>query len=91
MKNKNIYTSFALYVIALLIALLAPKSYSPNLFSQLGLGIVVILVLVGIFYGFKSIKAKESSWAGHLMIVIGGLILASPLILFVLGANGFFN
>ncbi len=90
-KYKNIYISFVLYAIALLIALLAPKSLTPNLLSHLGLALVVILVLVGIFYGFKSIKTKESSWTGHLMVILGGLILASPLILFVLGANGFFN
>lgn len=84
MKNhKNIILSLALYIVAfacyfylLFIPGISPKAvYSPTL----------ILILVGLFFGFRSIKAKESKWAGHLMVIVGGVILISPLLIIMVG------
>lgn len=85
-NHKNIFISLAFYIITFVVyfCLLYIPGISPTAVYTPAL----ILVLIGIFFGFRSIKARESSWAGHLVIVIGGLILASPLIIFVLGANG---
>lgn len=85
-KYKNIIWAVALYIVGILLAYI-PAGTSRNFYNSVGLAVVVVLILAGIFFGFRSIKAKESSWAGHLVIVIGGLILASPLIMLVIGYN----
>jgi len=68
--------ALALYFILLYIPNISPSAvYIPTL----------IILLVGIFFGFRSVKAKESTWAGHLMVVLGGLIIISPLLIVMIG------
>ncbi len=93
-KYKNIYLSVTFYIITILLAYLLPVLISlifPKIASSaatpleyLFFGGAILSVVVGIFFGLKSMKTKESEWIGHLMVVIGGFILASPLILYVL-------
>ena len=97
-RYKNIYISLLLYVVAILVVyviptlimwLCSPKfAYSPSYFGYSLLTLAAISVFVGIFFGFRSIHARESFWAGHLTVVIGGLVLASPFILYILAVNG---
>jgi hypothetical protein len=92
-KYKNISLSLGLYILALLITYVIPRfiwSYSPLPPRSVGyslIGISIALVVLGMFFGFRSINEKESTWAGHLTILIGGLVLFSPLILFYIGAR----
>lgn len=88
-KYKNIHISLSSYILAALVSLLwtyvVPTSpESPN---WTGLILFTLLILTGIFFGFRSNYEKESSWAGKIMILIGLLILVSPIILFYIGAH----
>jgi hypothetical protein len=82
-KHINTLLSLGSYVVALIcyFCLL----YIPNISPSAVYVPTLILLVVGIFFGFRSIKAKESAWAGHLMVVIGGLIIISPLLIVVIG------
>lgn len=84
--HKNITWSLVLYIIgiAAYFCLLYIPGISPNVVYTPAL----IVLFVGIFFGFRSIKARESSWAGHMIVVIGGLIIIAPFLIFVLAANG---
>ena len=86
-KYKNISWALGSYIVGLIIyftLLYVPGSSPSAVYTP-----ALVLILIGVFFGFRSIKAKESTWAGHLLVIVGGLLLASPIILLVLGANGF--
>ncbi len=94
LKNyRNIFLSLVSYVIAVVVfftwTLFVPSASSVGIANSIGVGLGLILILTGLFFGFKSIKSKESSWAGHLMVIIGGLILASPIIVIMVGYGAF--
>ena len=90
-KNKNAFISCWFYVFAILVAFISPYFLpilsSPGVFNTLAVAMLVILILVGIFFGFRSIKANESTWAGQLVVIAGGVILVAPLLLYVWGAR----
>lgn len=83
-KYKNIKLSFGAYAIALLIMILwnyiVPQS--PKSVNWTGLILFTLFIITGIFFGFKSNHQKESTWLGYLMILIGFLVLLSPLIIY---------
>ncbi len=84
MKNhKNIFLSLAFYVVAL--ACYFYLVFIPNISSNAVFIPTLVLILVGLFFGFRSINAKESKWAGHLVVIIGGVILISPLLILMAG------
>src|SRR3989338_11107971 len=73
---KNVYLSLASYIIAL-------SSYFyllfiPNISPAIVYSPTLVLILIGILFAHKSNKAKESSWAGNLLMAIGILILLFP-------------
>jgi len=80
-EHKNISLSIGAYILAALIFILwtyiVPTS--PDSPNWIGLGLFVILIITGIFFGFKSNKSRESSWAGNVLMLIGTLILLLPL------------
>jgi FtsH-binding integral membrane protein len=89
-KYKNTLLSLGCYIIAVLIVYLifasAPSlGPDPYYFAYL-LWIGFILVPVGIFFGFKSDKQKESSWCGNLLMIVGVLLLFP--VAFYLGFGG---
>ena len=93
-KYKNIFIPLASYTLAVFLVYILPNVIwmshlppSPNYFGYVSLAVSVFLVLIGIFFGFKGIKSKESLIASQLIVILGGLLLASPLILFVWGYN----
>ncbi|MBI2627604.1 hypothetical protein HYW72_01605 [Candidatus Nomurabacteria bacterium] len=84
-KYKNICIAFALYVIAVLVffswTFFVPAASSPGIANSIGLGLGVILILSGIFFGLRSVVAKESTWAGYIVIIVGILTFVAPSIL----------
>jgi uncharacterized membrane protein len=81
--HKNICLALGAYILVSLLlftwAYIIPISTEPNLVKQITLGLLVILIIAGIYFGSKSTKSKESSWAGDLLMVIGILTLLFPL------------
>jgi hypothetical protein len=86
-RNKNISLSLGAYAmlafVAAIMALIIPIQTSTAIsLSKLLLLIFLILNVLGIIFGFKSIKSKEPLWVGCILVVIGLLIL---LLLFIPG------
>ena len=87
-KYKNILISLGSYILAFLVTYILPLfiwSYDhPPASRNIGfwfVGLSLTLVAFGVFSGFRSIMAKESTWAGHLVAAIGVLSLTAPFIL----------
>ena len=82
-SRKNIFLSLVSYVVGVLTAYLwvyfVPAASYPGISNKVGVGLVVVLTLLGMLFGFKSNKAKESSWAGNVLILVGFLIILFPL------------
>ena len=75
---KNVYLSLASYIIAYIWASI-PVANTPGISNKIGVSLLAMLILAGIFFAFKSNKAKESSWAGNVLMLVGILILLLPL------------
>jgi len=92
-KYTNIWLSLISYVLAFIVAYPIPLIFLPPGYivsrpvSNLFIFVCTVFVGVGIFFGFRSIKAKESTWLGHFVILIGFICLLSPLVLFFIGAR----
>lgn len=54
---------------------------APRSVGYLIIGLSILFVITGIFFGFKSNHLKESPWIGYLFILIGFLIIFSPIII----------
>ncbi len=91
-KYKYILLSLGSYIAAVLwfggvgqigTALVKTNHILPygDFMNTIALGVFFILVILGIFFGFKSNKAKESSWAGNLLMVIGIVVILGWLLL----------
>lgn len=95
LKNyKNIFLSLGSYVVAIVwfvsvvsVADFFMKTATPvsptvgSVTNVVFLGIFFVLILVGIFFGYKSNKVRESSWGGNLLMVIGIVGILSYLLL----------
>jgi len=70
------------YVLAALVYVISSFAVtnppSPNL---TGFILLIILIIGGIFFGFRSIVKKESGWAGYLTAFLGIFILVAPFII----------
>jgi hypothetical protein len=93
-KYKNIYWSLVFYALTIVFVVIIPAllwfsspefASAPSFLGHSLLAIGILSIFIGIFFGFRSIKAKESSWTGHLMLLIGGLMLAYPIIVSIIG------
>jgi hypothetical protein len=82
MNNKNILLSVGSYVVAFILiyfgvyatnAIDASSSFG-NIARILLAVIFFAFMLVGIVFGYKSNKAKESAWAGSVIMLIGILV-----------------
>lgn len=90
-NHKNIFLSLASYILAVIWFTIwiqvgnafatAHSSYTGNSMNIFVLAVFFILLIVGIIFGIKSNKAKESSWAGNLLAVIGIVILIGYFVL----------
>lgn len=94
-KYKNISFSIGSYILAFIITYVLPYLIPPsfnttiiNLASKYGDYIFLtpffMLIILGIFFGARSNKLKESSWVGNLLIVLGIVII----IFYILMING---
>ncbi|OHA16856.1 MAG: hypothetical protein A3C79_00825 [Candidatus Taylorbacteria bacterium RIFCSPHIGHO2_02_FULL_45_28] len=85
--KKNIYIAIGSYVLALLVMLIGiPVSASPDT-NNLTIAIVTaIFLVIGIIFSLKSNKAKESSWIGSLLGIIGILWLIFTFIVLYLSS-----
>ncbi len=97
MKNKNIILSIGSYVVAIIWyvgAIMVGSALVANQVqtSEMGNTVVIIvffaLLFLGIFFGFKSNKTKESSWAGNLLMAIGIVVFLVYLLLMAGVAGG---
>ena len=87
-KYKNFVWSTVLGVIALIISYITLHTVvSDPWLSVIGLIPSIILGFMGILFGFKSIRTKESTWAGYLGVLLGlvALFLLIPILLFIAG------
>ncbi len=91
-KYKNICLSIGSYLIAILwLAILVQigstlvathKSFTlGGTMNFIVLAVFFVFLLIGIFFGSKSNKAKESSWAGNLLMAIGIVLILGYLLL----------
>ena len=86
-KYKNISWSLGSYAVSFVLFLLGlyavkPQPSSITLINPWLSIVALIFVLYGIFCGFRSIKSKESTWAGYVITLIGFamLIFSAPII-----------
>ncbi len=79
-KYKNIYFSVLAYILAALILFFWTNVglELPKTIAWIGLIIVGLLIILGIYFGFKSVKAKESLLIGNLLMLLGILALLFP-------------
>jgi uncharacterized membrane protein YqjE len=82
-KYKNTILSFGFYIIAL--ACYFFLLFIPDIRPSMVYGPTLILVLAGLFCGFRAINSKESDWVGRVAVVIGGVILILPLLIIMVG------
>jgi len=71
-KYKNILLSLISFVIAYLLL------YSFHLSGSGYLFVFYIFILIALWLGYVSIRQKESSWAGFVILIIGLLSLLYP-------------
>jgi Flp pilus assembly protein protease CpaA len=70
--------SLGSYMLAVLVYLLFSYIVIITPPNWIALILLVIFMMLGIFFGVKSIMAKESRWAGYLMVFGGVFILFLP-------------
>lgn len=90
-QYKNALLSLGFYVLALIVIVTgipfkglieSVKSYNLATASLIG-----VFVIVGVIFSLKSNKAKESSWAGNLLFVIGVLGFIFNLFVFSISSS----
>jgi len=47
----------------------------------------VVLLVVGIFCGFKSVNTKETSWVGRIDIIVGLILTLIAIVLLMIGLS----
>ncbi|MDO8590702.1 MAG: hypothetical protein Q7R65_01850 [bacterium] len=77
-RYKNAYLSLVFYIIAFIWAFI-PVVNTPGISNKIGVGLLAVFIIIGIFFAFKSSKAKESTWASTLLMLIGIFLLFLPL------------
>src|SRR6266446_2753966 len=86
-KYKNAFISLGSYAMAFLLTYAIPRfiwSYDSPPSPAIGhwiIGSSIVLVIIALFFAYKSNKSKESSWAGNLLMVIGIIIVFGVLLI----------
>ena len=89
---KNIFLSLGSYIIAFswyfswlylgsILALPPQPPATTNILNILVIGPASVLIILGIFFGYRSIKLKESLLVGNFLMVIGFITLFFYLLL----------
>ena len=84
--RKNIFLSLGSYIIAFawyfswlylgpILALLPQPPTTANILNMLVISPALILIILGIFFGYRSIKLKESLLVGNFLVVVGFITL----------------
>ncbi len=90
-SRKYILFSLGSYILAFLVVYIIPRLiWMPNNLSlpvsrtvgYATIGFGLIMVIIGIVFGYKSNKTKESLWGGNLLMAIGILIAINALAIF---------